>query len=92
MDSPTQKAPVAETRPEYLPEYLRFPKTGSRCPVSSLARPYLYHLAKEKKIQTISLREPGRKHGVSLIVTESLLAYIRSNAGNAHREQEAVAS
>ena len=61
------------------PEFLRFPRTGERCPVSSLSRPFLYQLAKDGLIKTISLRERNTKRGVSLIVTDSLIDYIKGH-------------
>ena len=65
------------------PEFLRFPRNGERCAFSSLSRPFLYDAAKRGLIKTISLRERGRKRGVSLIVTDSLVAFINSRAGGA---------
>ena len=43
------------------PEWLRLPKPGHRCPVSGLCRSYLHTLVRDGKVQTVSIRERGRK-------------------------------
>lgn len=57
-------------------EFVRFPRTGERCPITSLSRPFLYAIAKQGLIKTISLRDRGKQRGVRLIVVDSLIDYI----------------
>ncbi len=73
------KSSLANTRPEFL----RFPRTGKRCPFSGLSRPFLYDLKARNLIKTISLRERNKKRGVCLIVADSLADYIRGHAEGA---------
>lgn len=61
------------------PEFLRFPRTGQRCLITGLSRPFLYTLAKEGKIKTVSLRDRNKQRGVRLISADSLLAFINSH-------------
>jgi hypothetical protein len=76
-----------QERTNHVPLYLRFPKTGSRCPLTGLSRPFLYQLAHDRKIRTVKLGGiPGARQGVSVIETESLLAFIRSQAVNTPQE------
>ena len=63
------------------PEFLRFPRTGQRCPITGLSRPFLYTLAKEGKIKTASLRDRNKTRGVRLINADSLLAFINAHNG-----------
>jgi hypothetical protein len=62
------------------PETIRFPRAGGREPFTGLSRGFLYALASEGKIKTISLRERGKARGVRLIVYDSLIDYIRKAA------------
>ncbi|WP_138223399.1 hypothetical protein [Nibricoccus aquaticus] len=64
------------------PEWIRFPKAGHLCPFTGLTRSFLYALATEGKIKTLSLRERGKARGVRLISYDSLMTFI-SQAGAA---------
>lgn len=66
----------APTEARAKPEWLRMPKPGHTCPVTGLSRAYLYRLATDGKIKTVSLRDRGKLRGVRLISYDSLLAYI----------------
>lgn len=66
-------APVIQTA---RPEFVRMPKPGSVCPWSGLGRSYLYQLATEGKIKTLSLRKRGASRGVRLIRLDSVLEYL----------------
>lgn len=61
-------------------EFLRFPRTGQRCPLTGLSRPFLYDLAGRGEIKTISLRDRNKARGVRLIVADSLIDWIKSHA------------
>jgi hypothetical protein len=59
------------------PEFIRFPRQGTVEPHTGLARAFLYQLAKQGKIRTISLRDRNKTRGVRLIVFDSLIEFIR---------------
>ena len=79
-------APVqpADSRPQGThPEFIRMPNNRHACPYTGLSRSFLYGLATEGKIRTVSLRRRGAVRGVRLIDLDSLLSYIReSSAGS----------
>lgn len=58
------------------PEFVRMPKPGSVCPWTGLGRSYLYQLANEGKIKTLSLRKTGAARGLRLVNLESVFAYL----------------
>ena len=70
------------------PEWLRLPKPGHRCPVSGLCRSYLHTLVRDGKVQTVSIRERGRKTGIRLIGYDSLMAFIAKQAEPAEQAHQ----
>jgi hypothetical protein len=64
----------------YYPEFTRLPRTGERCPISGLSRSALNALilGPNPPVKSICLRRRGAARGVRLIVTASLLEYLRS--------------
>jgi hypothetical protein len=76
------------------PEWIRCPKTG-RCQWTGLSRGKMYSLKWGGKIRSVSLREPGRKHGVRLFHLQSILDYIagvEAQAEQTEAEQTATAN
>jgi hypothetical protein len=75
-----------KNQPLYIiPEFIRLPKSGSQEPFTGLSRAKLNELVLPTKkngfkplVRSISLRKPGEKFGVRLVVLESLLSYLRS--------------
>jgi len=66
------------------PEFIRLPKSGL-CPWSGLSRAKIYELISPNKanggkppVKSVSLRKVGAVKGTRLIVTESLLGYLRA--------------
>lgn len=61
-----------------LPEFVRLPASGKRCPISSLSRTALNGLilGPNPPVKSVSLRRKGALRGVRLIVVESLLDYL----------------
>jgi hypothetical protein len=64
-------------------EFLRLPKAGELCPLTSLTRSKMNELILPCKannfnpaVRSISLRKRGQARGVRLVVVDSLLAYI----------------
>jgi hypothetical protein len=70
----------AITASVHLPEFLRLPKNGQSCPVSGLGRATINTLilGRNPKVKSVCLRRSGATRGVRLVVTESLLGYLRS--------------
>jgi hypothetical protein len=70
------------------PEWLRLPKPGHRCPVSGLCRSYLHTLVRDGKVQTVSIRERGRKTGIRLIGYDSLMAFIAKQGDSGEQSKQ----
>jgi len=70
------------------PEWLRLPKPGHRCPVSGLCRSYLHTLVRDGKVQTVSIRERGRKTGIRLIGYDSLMAFIAKQGDSGEQSKK----
>ena len=68
-------ASVSESVP--LPEFVRLPAHGHRCPYTSLGSSYLYKLLRQGTIKGAVLRHPGGLRGVRLIHLPSLLEFLR---------------
>ncbi len=79
VPSLTRSLVKAETDPvnPSRPEFIRMPVSKGHCPYTGLSRSFLYGLATEGKIRTISLRRRGTMRGVRLIDLDSLLTYVR---------------
>lgn len=71
----SQNFAIATAQP-IRPEFVRMPKPGSVCPWTGLGRSYLYQLATEGKIRTLSLRKRGAARGVRLIRLDSVIEYL----------------
>lgn len=76
---------VEEVGEHRFPEFLRLPKTGTRCPITGLSRSHLNSLilpnaqnGHKPLVKSVSLRKRGAVRGVRLILTEALLGYLRS--------------
>jgi hypothetical protein len=73
---PNEKSLEATVLQTARPEFVRMPRPGSVCPWTGLGRSYLYQLATEGKIKTLSLRKRGAARGVRLIKLDSVLEYL----------------
>lgn len=60
-----------------LPEWVRANKAGPEH-YTGLSRSYLYQLAQEGMIRSVSIRRPGQIRGVRLFNLPSILAFIES--------------
>ena len=79
--TPSGKAPTP-----LLPEWIRLPRSGEKCPYSNLSRSTLNSLilpCKANKnrpvVKSSVLRQPGATRGVRLIHRASLMDYIATN-------------
>lgn len=70
-------------------EYIRLPRTGSRCPITGLSRAKMNELilpCKENSfkpvVRSYSLKRPGQIRGVRLISLPDLIRYITSQSAN----------
>lgn len=58
-----------------VPIWVRAPKTGIET-YTGLTRSYLYQLASQGLIRTVSIREPGKERGCRLFHLASILSFI----------------
>lgn len=79
-------APVTAGHTAHIPEFLRLPKPGSRCPITGLTRSGINELVLpcesndfRPPVKSISLRKRGAAKGVRLVVYESLISYLRAH-------------
>lgn len=63
------------------PAFVRLPKNGERCPVSSLNRSTLQSLIRgdNPKVESIVIMDDGKSRGCRAIVTKSLIDYLNSH-------------
>jgi hypothetical protein len=61
-----------------IPEFLRLPRSGSRCVLTGLSRATLNALILGDKplVKSICLRQRGAARGIRLLVTSSLLEFL----------------
>lgn len=66
------------THPSLHPEFIRLPRTGSRCPWTSLSRASLNTLVlgSDAPVKSVVLRQRGANRGVRLISLKSLLEHL----------------
>jgi len=62
------------------PEFVRLPKSGSRCSLTGLSRTSLVELVDSGAVKATKLRKKGSQRGITLIHRESLLAYLYSQS------------
>jgi hypothetical protein len=67
-----------------IPVWIRAPKSGAET-YTGLTRSFLYQLAAQGLIRTVSIREPGKERGCRLFYLQSILAFIEKH------EQKGVA-
>jgi hypothetical protein len=60
-----------------LPLWIRAPKKGAEY-WTGFSRSKLYELAKDGKIRSVSIREPGQEKGTRLFELRSILAFIEA--------------
>lgn len=58
------------------PEFLRLPRPGERCKLTGLSRTTLCELIADGHVKAKKIRKRGSLRGITLIVTDSLLAYL----------------
>jgi hypothetical protein len=68
-----------------IPVWIRAPKTGAET-YTGLTRSFLYQLAAQGLIRTVSIREPGKERGCRLFHLQSILSFIER-----HERKEEVA-
>ena len=70
-----ERLAAADGRP--WPLWIRAPKKGTEY-WTGYSRSKLYELAKDRKIRSVSIREPGQKKGTRLFELRSILAFTDS--------------
>lgn len=75
---------------EMLPEFIRLPKGGEKCPVTGLPRTTLIDLLEDAgdKVRVCYLRKRGAASGIKLIPRQQLIDYIYSLPTPAEDEEE----
>ena len=74
--SPKAAELVAERTTGNLPVWVRAPRNGGVEFYTGFSRAKLYELASERKIRSVSIREPGAIKGTRLFHLASILAFI----------------
>lgn len=81
---------LLKDRSDLVPIWIRSPKNGAE-PYTGLTRSYLYQLAGQGVIRTVSIREPGKERGCRLFHLQSILDFIARQevpaGGRAMREE-----
>ena len=72
-------------RLESIPVWIRAPKTGAET-YTGLTRSYLYQIASQGLIRTVSIREPGKERGCRLFHLGSILEFISRHELGAQQE------
>ncbi len=72
------RVPDFDAGKKQIPEFLRLPRAGTRCPLTGLSRATLNALVLGDKpqVKSICLRQRGAARGIRLIVTSSLLEFL----------------
>ncbi len=68
-----------------IPVWIRAPKTGAET-YTGLTRSFLYQLAAQGLIRTVSIRESGKERGCRLFHLGSILEFISRHELGAHQE------
>jgi hypothetical protein len=78
--------PLCLTKP-HVPEFLRLPRPGTRCPFTGLTRSYMNLLCLpteangfQPPVHSFALRRKGAKFGVRLVSGASLVDFILAHA------------
>jgi hypothetical protein len=85
----TTAAELQAERDGLLPVYVRAPKAGPEH-YTGFTRSYLYALAGEGKIRSVSIREKGRTKGCRLFLLSSILDFVARCEAQASTDKEGV--
>jgi len=69
------------------PVWIRAPKSGAET-YTGLTRSFLYQLAAQGLIRTVSIREPGKERGCRLFHLQSILEFISRHELGAQQENK----
>ena len=70
-----------------IPVWIRAPKSGAET-YTGLTRSFLYQIASQGLIRTVSIREPGKERGCRLFHLQSILEFISRHELAARKEAE----
>ena len=70
-----------------VPVWIRAPKTGAET-YTGLTRSFLYQIASQGLIRTVSIREPGKERGCRLFHLQSILEFISRHELGEKQEAE----
>lgn len=63
---------------QVIPEWIRIPRSGERCPYFGLTKPYYHWLLRSDKVKSKMIRQPGKESGIRLINYASVRAYLEA--------------
>ncbi len=61
---------------QVIPEWIRIPRNGERCPHFGLTKPYYHWLLRSAKVKSKMVRQPGKESGIRLINYASVRAFL----------------
>ena len=83
----TTAAELMAERDGFLPVWIRSPKTGTEF-YTGFTRSYLYALAGDGKIRSVSIRSPGQVKGCRMFHLGSILDFVARCEASANAEAE----
>ena len=63
---------------QVIPEWIRIPRSGERCPYFGLTKPYYHWLLRSEKVKSKMIRQPSKESGIRLINYASVKAYLEA--------------
>ncbi len=63
---------------QVIPEWIRIPRNGERCPYFGLTKPYYHWLLRSGKVKSKMVRQPGKESGIRLVNYASVRAYLET--------------
>jgi hypothetical protein len=70
--------PPVGNAPQIPPIFCRYPRPGTRCPITGLSRTSLVELVDAGKVRAVRLRKKGAVRAITLINRKSLLDFLHS--------------
>lgn len=63
---------------QVIPEWIRVPRNGERCPYFGLTKAYYHGLLRSGKVKSKMIRQPGKESGIRIINYASVRAYLEA--------------
>lgn len=90
LSEPTVASPPLSSAPHVVPEFVRLPKSGTRCPWTGLSRSAICELILPARapVKSVVLRRRGATRGVRLVLLSSLLRFLHAQATTEAEDSE----